>query len=304
MTSEPVPASPGGKARRRVGVVVRRRLRAYRMDLAKYYRRDCVLPDFLIIGAMKSGTTTLFHMLRQHPGFLPPLAKELQYFHQPRNFRRGEAWYRAHFPRQSQVDAARAQLGYRPVTGEATPAMSAPGYARHAAALVPHARLVVTLRNPVDRAWSHYQHMRRNMLPEKLDFGSALAREQDWYARGLELTTDNFATLGPRLHKLGYVKRGQYAEQIEEWLRHFPREQFLFLNFDAWKSEPVAAATRIAEHVGLPAHSFQAAAANTGGYGEAMPEQCREYLTEHFRPWNARLFNLLGVDWGWPCQLQ
>lgn len=149
----------------------------------------------------------------------------------------------ADLPRQGQVDAAHAQLGYRSVTGEASPAMSAPGYALRTAALV----------------------------------------------------------LGPRLHKLGYIQRGQYAEQIEEWLRHFPREQFLVLNFDDWKSELVAAAAGIAERLSLPAYEFQAAAANTGGFGKAMSEDRCECLTEHFRLWNTRLFNLLVEDWRWPC---
>lgn len=304
MISKSVAAATLDKLRPGMRTALRRRLRAYRMDIAKYYRGDCVLPDFLIIGAMKSGTTTLFHMLRQHPGFLPPEAKEIQYFNQPRNFRRGEAWYRAHFPRRRELERARARLGYMPLTGEATPAMSAPGYAAHAAALVPAARLIVTLRNPVDRAWSHYQHMRRNALPEKADFRAAISREQGWYESGLTLTTENFEVLWPRLHKYGYVMRGHYAEQIEEWLRYFPREQFLFLNFDAWKSDPASATAQIAHHLGLPKHDFRSGVANMGGYTESMPDDCREYLTEYFRPCNSRLFNLLDEDWGWPCTTQ
>lgn len=287
-----------------LSILLRRRFRVYRMSLAQYYRGDCVLPDFLIIGAAKSGTTTLFHMLRQHPGFLPPVAKEIQYFNQPRNYRRGEGWYRAHFPRQSEVERAHVHLGYQPVTGEATPAMSAPGYAAHAAALVPNARIIVTLRNPVDRAWSHYQHVRRHALPEKAEFRDVIAREQRWHESGLALSTENYSKLGPRLHKLGYVSRGQYAEQIEQWLRYFPREQFLFLNFDEWKASSITAAAQIALHVGLPEHPFEACAANVGGYASTMPDDCREQLIEHFRPWNSRLFELLGEDWGWPCTAQ
>jgi hypothetical protein len=57
----------------------------------------------------------------------------------------------------------------------------------------------------------------------------------------------------------------------------------------------------VAEHVGLPPHVFEATRANPGHYREDMPEDCREILVEHFRPWNRRLFQLLGEQWDWPC---
>lgn len=289
-----------GDAIGRVKLKLRRRLRHYEMHVRKHLRPGGVLPDMLIIGAMKCGTTTLFRMLEQHPGFVPPRAKEIQYFNQPRNHARGAAWYRAHFPDARQMRTAERRLGYRPISGEATPAMSAPMFARNAAALVPEARLIVTLRNPVDRAWSHYQHYQRHPEPDPVDFATAIERELDWIARGYRLTEDNFLELAHQMHRLGYIVRGHYAEQLENWFRHFRRDQFLILDFEHWTQNPLATAARIAQHAGLPPHHFEVIRANAGGYNRQMPSACRDRLTEHFRPWNRRLFKLLGEDWGWP----
>lgn len=277
-----------------------RRLRPRGMEIYKFFHRDGALPEVIVIGAMKAGTTTLFEMLCEHPGFLPPIAKEIQFFNNPRNFARGVGWYRAHFPSTASLDSRSRRLGYRAITGEATPAMSVPMYARNAARVVPNARMVVSLRNPVERAYSHYQHMRRHPLPERSDFATAIERDLEWHRQGLMLTPENHRKLASRLIKRSYVQRGHYAEQIEHWLRFFPRKQFLFLNFDQWIRDPADSLNRIVRFAGLPEHDFSPRRANSGHYTRAMPRQCRELLTEHYRSHNRRLFELLGEDWGWP----
>jgi len=278
-----------------------RGVRRHRMRLLQYIYPRGALPDFLIIGAMKCGTSTLFQMLTQHPGFVPPIAKEITYFNNPGVYRHGERWYRAHFPSERVLQRHARFLGYRPVTGEATPAMSVPMYAENAARMLPHARLVVTLRNPVDRAYSHYQHMLHHMIPERLEFRAALERESALLDAGLSITRGNFSEQAPLLLRFGYLNRGRYALELEYWLRYFPRDQFLFLNFDAWERQPEDAAARVARHVGLPEHRFKALQVNKGVYRQPLPEDCSEWLTDYYRPWNKRLFTLLGEDWGWPC---
>lgn len=285
---------------RKLSIVLERRARRHWVRVAKWFHRDGVLPDLLIIGAMKSGTTTLFRMLCEHPGFVPPRTKEVQFFNNPHSFRLGSDWYRAFFPSRKRMQKISDHLGYDAVTGEATPSMSIPIYPRNAFALVPEARLIVTLRNPVDRAYSHWQHMRRQFRPEPLDFAAAIEQDLEWARQGLVLTESNHAEMARKLVIRSYVQRGQYAEQLERWFRFFPREQFLILNFDRWVSNPEQAANRIARFVGLPEHAFPERRANVGGYTDPMPEACRERLVEHFRPHNRRLFELLGEDWGWP----
>lgn len=280
---------------------LRRRTRPYRMELVRHFRGRGVLPDFLIAGAMKSGTTSLFLVLCQHPGILQPRAKEVQFFSVPANHARGEEWYRAFFPAPAAVAAMEAELGYRPLTGEATPAMSLRAYAEGAATLLPDARLIMTFRNPVDRAYSHYQHMRRAALPERRSFEDALQSELALLEEGIRITRENHPQYRRPLHKFGYLNRGYYAEQLEYWLLHFPREQLLVLNFDAWKHDVPSAAAEVADFLGLPPYDFQPVRSNEGGYREQMSASTREWLTEHYRPHNRRLFELLGEDWGWAC---
>ncbi len=107
------------------------------------------LPDFLIVGAQRCGTSWTYRTLGEHPRILRAWRKEVQYFDRARAFARGPNWYRAHFPRRPP--------GH--LTGEATPSyLYVPAAMPRLAALVPHARLIVLLRDPVDRAYSHYQH--------------------------------------------------------------------------------------------------------------------------------------------------
>src|SRR5215208_8528317 len=104
------------------------------------------LPDFLILGAQKAGTTALYAYLRWHPQITGPSFKEVSFF--DRHYARGERWYRAHLPmrRSSIVGEASPSYLFHPLAPE------------RVAQMLPNARLVALLRNPVDRAFSHYQH--------------------------------------------------------------------------------------------------------------------------------------------------
>lgn len=286
---------------RSIRALLRRRSTPYLVQALRPFRQPGVLPDFLIIGAMKSGTTTLFASLCQHPGVLPARVKEVQFFSINKNYNRGERFYRAYFPTEQALSVASAALGYRPLTGEATPTMSLQAYAERAALLLPQARLIVTLRNPVDRAFSHYRHMCRNAIPERRSFETALRSELALIERGVRITEKTPRHERRALHKFGYLNRGYYAEQLIHWLCHYPREQLLILNFDEWKRDPTSAAGRVAAFLGLPRHDFEPVSLNEGGYREPMSPATHAWLTEHYRPHNRRLFDLLGEDWGWPC---
>lgn len=260
-----------------------------------------VLPNFLIIGAAKSGTTSLFHYLLQHPGIAAPKAKEVTFFNEPRNYHMGENWYRAHFPGKKVMRELSNTLGYRAITGEATPSMNINSHAVHAHVLLPQARLIVILRNPVDRTYSHYQHQKRKIPRETLSFWDALQAEPDRTAEDLRLNTDDPDKVGRLLRRYGYMQKSLYIDHIEHWLKYYPREQLKIVNFESLAIEPQALCDNIFQHIGLPGCNIaQARTLNSGGYREPMEHRCREYLTEYFRPYNRRLFEFLGEDWGWP----
>lgn len=260
-----------------------------------------VLPDFLIIGAAKSGTTSLFYNLIQHPGIVPPKVKEVAFFNEPRNYHMGANWYRAHFPSKKAMRELSHVLGYRALTGEATPSMNINTHAVHAHALVPLAKLIVILRNPVDRTYSHYQHQKRKIPREALSFWDALQAEPDRTAEDMRLNVDAPIKVGRPLRRYGYTQKSLYIDHIEHWLQYFPRDQLKIVSFDQLATEPQALFDDIFQYIGLPDCTIpQPRTLKLGGYAEEMDQRSREYLTEYFRPYNRRLFNFLGEDWGWP----
>jgi len=262
---------------------------------------DRVLPDFLLVGAAKSGTTSLYHYLTQHPGIVPPSRKEVTYFHEPRNFQLGPAWYRAHFPRSTVMQRRSELLGYRAVTLDATPWMNINSYAINASALVPDARLVMILRDPVERTYSHYQAQLRKLPRENLSFWDALQAEDERTAEDRRTNLRDPQNVGRMLRRYGYVQKSKYIDHIEHWLRFFPRERLKILNFETLKTNPGGLCNELCRFIGLPEFELHdAARKNTGPYSAPMDERSRDFLTELFRPYNRRLFEFLGEDWGWP----
>jgi hypothetical protein len=234
------------------------------------------LPSFFIIGAQKAGTSSLFAWLRASPGFVAPLMKEVHYFtlHHDKSL----AWYRSHFP-------LRRRLGDTGQTGEATPYMLFhPDAARRTAGCLPQARFVVLLRDPVNRAWSHYWYERRKGL-EPLSFEAAIAHE-------LERTgTDPWAH-----QHLSYLARSRYAEQLERWFRHFPRARFLVLRSEDAFAEPQATTDRVCRWLGLRTGAVpsRAVALNVGRYEHGMDPGLRRELQSYFADDQRRLRALLG----------
>src|SRR5207248_4207503 len=141
---------------------VRRSLAAFRVLLRRPTARLRATPDFLVVGAQRSGTTSLFRYLAAHPAVGAPVRKEIQYF--TLHYQRGDGWYRTHFP----------MTGRQRVTFEATPYyLFHPAAPQRAASSVPHAKVIVLLRDPVSRTFSHWQHNASRGL-EHLGFEAAL----------------------------------------------------------------------------------------------------------------------------------
>ncbi len=174
------------------------------------------LPDFLILGAQKAGTTALYEYLRRHPGITGPRWKEVSYF--DRHYARGRAWYRGNFPVR---DGG--------LVGEASPSyLFHPLAPERAAALVPGARLIAILRDPVERAYSHYQH-ELSFGREPLSFEEALEREEARMAGELERMLADPGYFSHAWWNFTYRSRGLYAEQLERWRAVFGPDRLLVL---------------------------------------------------------------------------
>ena len=246
-------------------------------------------PSFLIVGAQKAGTTSLFDALVSHPEILPPRTKEIHYF--DLHYHQGPAWYR----HQLRSEAAR-RSGQR--TGEATPYyLLHPAVPARVSQTCPESKVIVLLRNPVERAISHHHHARRlGVEPCELDV--ALARESARLA-GTEGLLERADWVRSHTHQqLSYVARGQYATQLERWTAHIPPERILVIQSEQLFGDPVAEVARVCDFLELsPGQAGKLQRANGATYPTA-PLELRAMLQEHFLPWNRRLAALLETRWG------
>ena len=278
--------------------VARRVLRDAGFLLRRLTAAQRVLPGFVVVGAQKAGTTSLYHYLGRHPAVHALERKEVHYFDNHHERRVG--WYRAHFPRERALARLAAAHGGLAYAGEATPFyMFHPLGPARMAAILPNARCIVLLRDPVARAYSHYQHERRNGV-EQLSFPEALRAEPD-RLQG-ELAVRGVAAFDdPASHQrhASYVTRGRYAEQLERLFAHFPRERVLVLFSDDLFANPQGTLERAFRFLDLqPVPIGDVVPRNAGRYDRrAIPLE--DELRDGFQPHDRALEALLGVRPPW-----
>lgn len=233
------------------------------------------LPDFLVIGAMKAGTTFLFAALAAHPHVIRSRRREIHFFGS--RFRRGESWYRTHFPTGFELRR------YRAITGEgSTSYLANPDSPVRIRSLLPAVRMVALLRDPVDRAISNYFHEQRT-------------------GRETLPIADAFAASGRPGH-LAYQRRGLYAEQLARYYELFPRDQLLVLKSETLFAEPKRVIDRVYQFLDLDPSlcARDYTPRNLGGYDPGqVPASVYEELTGFYAPHNERLYEMVGEDWGW-----
>jgi len=213
--------------------------------------RPRVLPNFLVVGAQRSGTTSLFlYLLRHECVHGPRRAKGVHYF--DTNYDRSVEWYASNFPLESVIDGQRKSYGVEPAVGEGSPYyLYSPVIPARIHAVNPEMRIIAILREPLDRAVSHHNH-ETSRGHETLPVEEAFAAEASRLEGELDkLKADaNYVSL-PHIHH-SYLGRGQYAEQIERYFRLFGRENVLVLDSDEMSTDPERAVTRATDFLGLP----------------------------------------------------
>jgi hypothetical protein len=249
------------------------------------------LPDFLIIGAQKCGTTFLYHLLCQHPYVRPATIKEVHFF--DTNFAEGVQWYRSHFSPPSQKD------GRKVLTGESSPYyIYHPHAARRAAKVVPQAKLIALLRNPVDRAYADYNHKFREAR-EHLSFEEAIEAEEERLRGEKEKLHADENYDSPKYQKYSYLSRGIYVDQLKEWREYFDEDQLLVLKSEDFFENPQESFERVLEFLGLPHWETGTSGERNEGEYDEMSSATRQRLEAYFEPHNKRLYEYLGVDLGW-----
>lgn len=262
------------------------------------------MPDFLVIGTKRGGTTSLFNYLIQHPGILalypqPRGKKSTDYYFADSG--RSPRWYRSHFHTEAYRRLLASQLGYRPQSFEASPYyVWDPRIPAKVAAAAPATRSILLVRDPVHRAWSHYQERVQNGV-EPLSFEEALAAESDRLDGEMErMLTD------PSYHSTawdwyGYRRRGEYLDQIKTWLEHFSRDQLLVLPSEKLYSDTQKSVDRICAFLGLPEHRLPTTKPYNATWRtkDAPPTTAAAQLAAHYRAHNAALEEFLGEPMDW-----
>jgi hypothetical protein len=254
------------------------------------------LPDFLIIGAQKAGTTALYSYLREHPGIAGPPWKEVSFF--DRHFWRGDAWYRGHFPNRLYLRRVRSRARAEPIVGEASPSyVFHPLAPQRVAVLVPDVRLIALVRNPIDRALSHYHH-EKALGREPLPFEEALEQEDARMEGELERMLDP-KYFSHAWWNFTYLSRGRYAEQLDRWLERFPRERLLVVPSEDLLERPGETYGRVLEFLGASPHGLDSYPRIFARDYSEMDPRTRSKLRDSFAEPNRRLYELIGRDLGW-----
>lgn len=253
--------------------VKRKKISVFR--LLTFWQR--VMPDFLIIGAQKSGTTKLYENLVKHPQIIEAQRKEIHFFDVDKAYSYGAKYYRAFFPMEKElVDKARL-LNKLVITGEATPDyLTNPQVPARAHSMIPDARLIVLLRNPIDMVHSYYQMLNRTNLDKTPTFEEALEKNPM------------------------YRTKGHYADFLQKWFRYFHLDQFLIIQSEKLFSDYLREFNTCVKFLGIEqVTKFDFAEPEDKQKYTALSAATRKDLSEYFKPHNQKLYELLGRSFDW-----
>ena len=253
-----------------------------------------VLPDFIIIGSMKCGTTSLYYDICEHPCTLVAAYDEIGFFDS--NFHLGINWYRSMFPRKKQIEDIRRKEGAA-ITGEDTPFYFwKPIAAKRIQKLLPNIKLITILRNPIDRAYSEYQDL-VSSESNSPSFETFIENEINTRRKDSSLITEeNFEIFN---QKNSYLLKGIYVDQLKIWAGLFPKEQIFTLSTENLNSEPITALESVFQYLNLPDYKIKNIQRQKQKKYAPMKPQTRKSLIEFFKPHNERLFKFIGKKFEW-----
>ena len=250
--------------------------------------RADALPNFIIIGAQRGGSTSLYDYLIAHPNVESAIHKEIHFF--DRLYHRGMKWYKAHFP--SAAYLSNNQF----ITGEASPYyILSPDAARRIAQTIREVKIIVLLRNPINRAFSHY-----NLLAlrgqEKRSFEKAVQQEIQAFQ---QLRNINLHTFLKSYEGIGYLSRCLYATQLEAWFDYFPKEQMLILKSEDLYEDTANTYRTILKFLDLCEWQLDTYPVREQVKYAPMPLETRKQLIDFFASHNERLDKLIGREMRW-----
>ena len=247
-----------------------------------------VLPDFIISGTVRSGTTSLYYNICEHPSVLPASYDEIGYFDS--NYHLGINWYRSMFPTEKEMKQVKKETNFA-ITGEDTPFYF---WKKEAAERIfqdiPNSKIIIIFRNPVDRAYSNYNLGIRKKT-ESLSFEDAIDEEMNF------LKTHSFRDAVDR--RRSYLSKGLYENQIKIWLDNFPREQIHILCTEDMKKNPKESLLKIFQFLGIPNYTLKNPQRQKSAEYKKMEDETREKLLAFYKPYNQKLFETIQEKFDW-----
>lgn len=268
-----------------------------------------ILPHFIIFGVGRCGTTSLYNYLAEHPNVGEAQEKEIFFFDY--HFDQGLSWYKKYFPLKVQG------YGKTPwVTGDATPSyMHHPLAPSRIKEILPQVKLILLLRNPVDRAYSHYCQ-KINAQLETFPFEMAVRHqiaERTFFQKEHILGNEQYFRHVYYPH--AYISKGVYIENIARWFNTFPKQHILVLQNEEMSKKPQRVFQKTLEFLELPpwelkefkqynyhGDHYSAPRSDKSSHKakyEPLTSSFRQELAEYFKPYNEQLYEFLGTDLGW-----
>lgn len=266
------------------------------------------LPDFLVIGAKRGGTTSFYFDLISHPavvqmypppipGLKPDATKGTHFFDS--YYSRGERWYRSYFPLSVTRQLAARRADGKSVTGEASPFyLFHPAAAQRAHAMVPEARIIVLLRDPVYRTYSHWKERRRSEA-EELDFLGALDAEPARLAGERERLLNDPDYISYAWEQQSYVTQSLYADCLRPWIEAFGRDNVFVEASENYYRKPDQVLGNVHDFLGIPRRAKSTGQILNAANGKPLGSSVSEELHKRFGQPNRELADLLGFELPW-----
>ncbi|MGY5148955.1 MAG: sulfotransferase domain-containing protein [Candidatus Nitrosopumilus sp. bin_68KS] len=252
-----------------------------------------LLPEFIIFGGVRCGTTSLYYDICEHSSVLPAAYDEIGFFDS--NYELGINWYKSMFPTKFQRKKIESKTG-KCITGEDTPF-----YFWNKKAIerikndIPNIKLIVILRNPVDRAYSNYQLGVRSGS-ESLSFENSIKKEIELLDETDDIDSNNIEKfLRPR----SYIAKGLYYNQIKNWFEIFPKDQILILSTENFQKNPDNTLEEIFKFLGLPNEKIKNQQKRKVENYQKMNDETKDYLKKFFKSYNEKFFKLIEQKFEW-----
>jgi hypothetical protein len=248
-----------------------------------------LLPSFFIVGAQKAGTSSLAFDLSKHPKILAPKQKEIYFFNNNHFNKKGMEWYSTHFSQKKEPAEITFDATANYLESDVAPERIKETF--------PNAKIVILLRNPIDRAYSHYK-MAVKLGFEKLSFEDALDIEDD----RLAYATEHYVPEHKHdyvFQRLAYRTKGIYVNFLKNWMRVFSPEELLVIQSEVYFKNPAPVYNLILEKLGVNPFNLESFNLLNKGIDKQLSFDTRKKLMQFYEPHNEELYKLLGKKYNW-----